>query len=118
MAGKKDEDLPESTMQLVWEFKEAQDEELCCTGEWIEHLNSTYPPAKEDEAAPDTAPGIARSVVELHQRDQLEEAHEDTPMLARAYLDAIQKRKAAISIMMAEFAASHPELLDELNRGL
>ena len=55
-------------------------------------------------------------VTTLHERGELEEAREDTPGLARAYLDAVQKRKDAMSIMTAEFAASHPEHLEELNR--
>jgi hypothetical protein len=97
LAERKDEPFPESIMRLVWKFKEARDEEQHRRDEWVEHLNSTYSPAKEDEVTTASAFRPAERVIALHERDQLGEAHDDTPKLARAYLDAIQERKGAMS---------------------
>jgi hypothetical protein len=59
---------------------------------------------------------LARGVNDFYERGgAAEKADEETARLAQAYLDTIQKRKAATSIMTAELAASHPELLAELN---
>ena len=117
MAGNKDEPLPESTMRLIWESKAAQDEEWRRQEEWIEHYNSTYP-REQGEATPVTAYRIAARIVEAYEAGQLGDAHDETPGLAQAYIDAIRKRQDAMSIATAEFAVSHPELLDELNRDL
>lgn len=84
--------------------------------EWIEHFNSTYP--QMESATSLTAYRIAMRVVELDERGSLEATHDETPRLAQAYIDAIRKRQDAISIATAEFAVTHPEMLDDLNRGL
>ncbi len=117
MAGKKDEDFPETTLRLIQEFWEALEEERRAGDAFAAHLNATYSPAAGDEVDAVSAPRLARGVMDLYERGgAAEEADEETARLARAYLDAIQKGKDVWSIMTAEIAASHPEHLDELNR--
>ena len=116
LPGGKDEPLPKSTMQLVGEFKETQDEERRARNEFLAHLNTTYFLAEGNEVDVASAYRLARGVNDLYERGgAAEKADEETARLAQAYLDTIQKRKAATSIMTAELAASHPELLAELN---
>jgi hypothetical protein len=89
LAERKDDPLPESTWQLMQEFRAAQGEEQRREEECIKHRNSIYSPAREGEAAPHTAYRIAERMVAQHKRGKLEEAREDTLRLAQAYLDAI-----------------------------
>jgi hypothetical protein len=102
--------------------KAAHDEERRREAEWIEHYNSTRPlgeahaDVEMGTATPLTAYKIAKRVVEADEDGVLKGAHEETPKLARAYLDAIQKHRDAMEIMTSELAVSHPALLDELNK--
>lgn len=115
MPASKDDPMPESTMRLIWDCKAAHDEETRLRDAWIEHVNSTYP-RDSGEADPASAFSIAERIVEAHNAGRLEDAHEETPRLARAYIEAIRKRQDAWSMIEAEYAVSHPELLDDLTR--
>ena len=115
MTGSKDEPLPESTWQIIWELKAAHDEEMRLRDAWVEHVNSTYPSEKGETTAA-SAYEIATLIVEAHEAGQLGDAHDETPVLAQSYIDAVRKSQDAMSILEAEYAVSHPELLEQLTR--
>ncbi len=117
MTGGKGENVPASTIQLLLEAWAAQEEEWRAQDAFLSYLKTLDDlDAREPERDPASARRLANVVITLYERG--ENMDEDTVRLARAYLDAIQKNLDTLSIMSAEFAVSHPELLETLNREL
>ena len=112
-----DEPLPESTLRLIREARDAQEEVWRARDEFLSLLKTLGDlDAREQERDTASARRLANAVITLYERG--ENMDEDTVQLARAYLDAIQKNLDTLSIMSAEFAVTHPELLETLNREL
>jgi hypothetical protein len=101
--------------QLAAAALASQEEEQRCRKVWIEHVNALYVPEGEEEVVDETAYITARYILQGHKQGRLLDAHEDTPKLAQALLDAGQRSRDTFDILTAEYAISYPEHLDELN---
>jgi hypothetical protein len=112
-----DEPLPESTLRLIREARDAQEEVWRTRDQFLSLLKTLGDlDAREQERDTASARRLANAVITLSERG--ENMDVDTVRLARAYLDAIEKARDAHSIALAEYAASHPEHLETLNREL